>query len=103
MLLPFVALLIILPFLPHGQSSNTAMIYGFCVFFGWITAIILGMTFKTMPFIIWNKVYHHKVHHGKTPTPKELFNERVYRIMLYCYLSGFIIFIPGLILQQQTI
>src|SRR5690606_5077060 len=27
--------------------------YGFCVFFGWLTAIILGMTFKTLPFIVW--------------------------------------------------
>lgn len=103
MLLPFVALIVALAFLPQGQFPRIAMIYGFCIFFGWITAIILGMTFKTMPFIIWNKVYHNKAHQGKTPAPKELFNERFYQIMLYSYLGGFILFILGIIILNQII
>ncbi|HWK58557.1 MAG TPA: hypothetical protein VNQ80_14535 [Parapedobacter sp.] len=103
MLLPFVALILALTFLPQGQFPRIAMIYGFCIFFGWITAIILGMTFKTMPFIIWNKVYHNKAHKGKTPAPKEIFNDRVYRIMWYSYLVGFIIFILGIIILNQLI
>src|SRR5690606_14905678 len=80
-----------------------AMLYGFCIFFGWITAIILGMTFKTMPFIIWNKVYHNKAHQGRTPAPKELFNDDVYKIMLYSYLAGFIIFIIGIIVLNAIV
>jgi hypothetical protein len=48
--------------------------YGFIIFFGWITAIILGMTFKTLPFIVWNKVYHQQAGKGKTPNPKDLFS-----------------------------
>ena len=103
MLLPFVALLLALAFLPQGQFPRIAMIYGFCIFFGWITAIILGMTFKTMPFIIWNKVYHNQAHKGKTPTPKEIFNDRVYRIMLYSYLVGFIIFTLGIAVLSQLV
>lgn len=101
MLLPFVALIVALAFLPQGQFPRIAMIYGFCIFFGWITAIILGMTFKTMPFIIWNKVYHNKAHQGKTPAPKELFNDRIYQIMLYSYLGGFILFVLGIIILNQ--
>src|SRR5690606_18569965 len=103
MLLPFVALIVALAFLPQGQFPRIAMIYGFCIFFGWITAIILGMTFKTMPFIIWNKVYHNKAHQGKTPAPKELFNDRIYKIMLYCYLGGFVLFILGIITLNQIV
>lgn len=103
MLLPFVALIIALAFLPQGHFPRIAMIYGFCIFFGWITAIILGMTFKTMPFIIWNKVYHNKAHKGKTPAPKEIFNDGIYKIMLYSYLGGFVIFILGIIVLNQIV
>lgn len=103
MLLPFVALITALAFLPNGQFPRIATIYGFCIFFGWITAIILGMTFKTMPFIIWNKVYHNKAHKGKTPTPKEIFNDNIYKIMLYSYLGGFIIFILGIIILNHIV
>lgn len=103
MLLPFIALIIALVFLPQGKFPRMAMLYGFCIFFGWITAIILGMTFKTMPFIIWNKVYHNKAYKGKTPAPKEIFNDNVYKIMLYSYLGGFVVFILGIIFMNQII
>lgn len=97
MLLPFVALIITLAFLPAEGYPHITLLYGFCIFFGWITAIIFGMTFKTLPFIVWNKVYHKKAHAGKTPAPKELFSEKVYHAMLITYLTGFIAFIPGII------
>ena len=103
MLLPFVALIVSLVFLPQGEFPRIALIYGFCIFFGWITAIILGMTFKTMPFIVWNKVYRNKAHKGRTPAPKDLFNEGVYRIMLYCYLGGFITFVLGMVLPNRLV
>jgi len=88
---------------PDGKFQGIAFIYGFCIFFGWLTAIIMGMTFKTMPFIIWNKVYHNKAHQGKTPAPKDLFNEDIYKIMLYIYLGGFILFITGIIVLNQVV
>lgn len=97
MLLPIVALLITLAFLPADRHPNIALLYGFCIFFGWITAIILGMTFKTLPFIVWNKSYHKKAHAGKTPAPKELFDEKVYNAMLVVYLLGFVLFIVGIV------
>lgn len=103
MLLPLVALIIALALLPQEQFPGMVMIYGFCIFFGWLTAIILGMTFKTMPFIVWNKVYRNKAHQGKTPAPKEIFNDRIYKIMLYGYLVGFILFIIGMIIRHPVI
>jgi len=103
MLLPILALVIALFFLPGDKFPQAALVYGFCIFFGWITAIILGMTFKTMPFIVWNQVYHNKAHQAKTPAPKELFNERIYKGMLYSYLAGFIIFIAGIISLNPVI
>ena len=82
-----------------GENTQLVLAYGFTVFFGWITAIILGMTFKTLPFIIWNKVYHKKAGLGKTPNPKNLFSNRVFGGMAVLYLAGFVLFVAGILLS----
>lgn len=76
-------------------NGRIGLIYGFIIFFGWITTIIFGMTFKTLPFIVWNKVYHDKAGKGKTPNPKELFDNRIFSVMILIYLIGFTLFIIG--------
>ncbi len=86
-----------------GSSNELVLLYGFCIFFGWITAIILGMTFKTLPFIVWNKVYHLRSGKGKTPDPKDLFSGTQFKWMAVSYLAGFIVFALGLFLQQILI
>jgi len=101
MLLPLIFLAIITGWLVADQlSPQMVLIYGFAIFFGWITAIIFGMTFKTLPFIVWNKVYHDKAGLGKTPNPKNLFSEKLFIMMVVIYLSGFILFIAGAYLQD---
>lgn len=80
-----------------NQNSNVLVAYGFMIFFGWLTAIILGMTFKTLPFIVWNKVYHLRASSGKTPNPKDLFNHIIFKVMSVNYLIGFILFSFGIV------
>ena len=96
LLLPLLSLLVVIYFMSANVHANMVLLYGFCIFFGWITAIILGMTFKTLPFIVWNKVYHNRAL-GKTPTPKELFSDQLFKIMSLLYLCGFVLFIAGII------
>jgi len=103
MLMPLVTLIVVMWFLPGDRYPNLALLYGFCIFFGWITAIIFGMTFKTLPFIVWNRVYHNRAHKGKTPAPKELFNEKVFNAMGLAYLTGFILFVTGIILLNNIL
>lgn len=102
LLLPLLCLLSIIYFIREGSGTNIVLLYGFCIFFGWITAIIIGMTFKTLPFIVWNKVYHDRVI-GKVPAPKELFNESLFNVMSLLYLSGFIVFFGGMILLNDLL
>ncbi|HRP88431.1 MAG TPA: cytochrome C oxidase subunit I [Edaphocola sp.] len=101
MLLPIIVLVVVLLLLPQQNSENISLLYGFTIFFGWLTAIILGMTFKTMPFIVWNKVYHKKAHGGKTPVPKELFKENIFNQMSVAYIAGFLITILGIVIQND--
>lgn len=97
MVIPLIVFIGIITTLTSISNLKFVLLYGFTIFFGWITAIILGMTFKTLPFIIWNKVYHNIAGLGKTPNPKELFNNTVYMISGVTYLLGFVIFGYGII------
>ena len=57
------------------------------------------MTFKTLPFIVWNKVYHQRSGLGKTPNPKELFSNIIFKWMAVAYISGFVLFSAGILLN----
>lgn len=97
LVLPFVVLLTLVFVVNFiSPQGNVALLYGFIIFFGWLTAIILGMTFKTLPFIVWNKVYHKSAHSGQTPNPKDLFSEKVFKGTVVFYFAGFLMFVLGL-------
>jgi hypothetical protein len=101
MLLPILLLLVMIVLLVFSfADARLALAYGFSIFFGWLTAIILGMTFKTLPFIVWNKVYHNRAGKGKTPNPKDLFSESVFNKMGIAYLAGFCLFLTGVLLSN---
>ncbi len=101
MLIPVIFLVIIIALLVMSAKESISLVitYGFIIFFGWITAIILGMTFKTLPFIVWNKVYHQLAGKGKTPNPKDLFSNTVFKWMSVAYIFGFVLFTTGILLN----
>lgn len=96
-LVPILVLLVLVFVLANANTLPLAMLYGFTIFFGWITTIILGMTFKTLPFIVWNKVYRSIAGLGKTPNPKDLFNNTVFKVTAIAYLLGFLSFGWGIV------
>lgn len=101
MLIPvvFLGVIIVLLILSLKENISLVISYGFIIFFGWITAIVLGMTFKTLPFIVWNKVYHQLAGKGKTPNPKDLFSNTVFKGMVMVYIVGFVLFTAGILLN----
>lgn len=102
MLVPMILLFMVIAMMSCLSKENTALSlsYGFLILFGWITAIILGMTFKTLPFIVWNKVYHDRSRLGKTPNPKDLFSHVVFKLMSLAYLFGLVLFVAGGLLNN---
>lgn len=105
MFIPIVILLIAIVLLVINSTQNIRLVfmYGFEIFFGWITALIIGMTFKTLPFIVWNKIYHHRAGIGKTPNPKDLFSGPVFRFMSMAYLTGLIMFSIGILVKGSIL
>ena len=76
-------------------ALHLTVFYGCLIFMGWITSLILGQAFKTLPFIVWVKHYEHLTGKVKTPMPSDLFK----RILLNAQTGSFIlfclIFFPG--------
>lgn len=99
MLIPILIIAIILAIVWSATPVKLVMVYGFVIFFGWITAMILGMAFKTLPFILWNKKFHAKAGTGKTPNPRELFSKPIFVWMTGFYGAGFILFIAGILIS----
>jgi hypothetical protein len=77
--------------------------YGFSIFFGFITAIILGQTFKTLPFIVWMHRYQKLVGKQKTPLPKDLYSEHLLLWQNVSYVAGFIILIVAIVLANKVL
>lgn len=74
---------------------------GYMVFLllGWISGLILGMTFKTLPFIVWN--YHYKEVHGKEklPMPRDLYSDRLLKLQYFSYLPSLLLISIALLLK----
>lgn len=103
MLLPVLILIATLLITQHSSESAMVLTYGFVIFFGWITSLILGMTFKTLPFIVWNWLYHSKAKSGKTPSPKDLFSTPVVIAMAIFYVVGLLSFVLGILTGNEMI
>lgn len=105
-LLSFVFLvlgLIVIPVLISLSDVRWSTLYGIFLFLGWISSLILGKTFKTLPFIIWNR--HYKSLHGKMklPLPKDLYNERWLRYQFWIFIAAMSILCVGVLIDELLI
>lgn len=96
MVLPAIMLLVLMIF-GNKIDSKLGTLYGFVIFFGWLSSIIMGMTFKTLPFIVWNRIHSNVSDLHTVPTLKEFIGEKLFAAMSVCYLAGFIGFIPAIL------
>jgi len=100
---------IIIPFIiyyhlkDNSLSIRYSLIYGVLLFMGWITALILGQTFKTLPFIVWVKHYEHLTGKVKTPMPADLFKNSLLRIQSVGFIIFCLTFIPGCFFMSQPL
>ena len=104
--LSFLALvlsIVLLPAVYFSSGYRWTMLYGTLLFMGWITSIILGKTFKTLPFIIWNDHYKNLSGKVKVPLPKDLYSEKLTIWQFRIFIAAFIVFALGIILQQVIV
>ena len=104
--LSFLALvlsILLLPAVYFSSGYRWTMLYGTLLFMGWITSIILGKTFKTLPFIIWNDHYKNLSGKVKVPLPKDLYSEKLTIWQFRIFIAAFLVFALGIILQQVIV
>lgn len=95
--------LVLIPVVWYVSGNQWAMLYGTFIFLGWITGIILGKSFKTLPFIVWNDHYKHLSGKVKVPLPKHLYNERLVEWQFWFYVTALIVLAIGIILTNMLI
>ena len=95
--------LIIVPVMIKLSGVQWSVLYGILLFLGWISALIFGKTFKTLPFIIWNM--HYKDAHGKKniPLPKDLYVERLLHYQFWIFVIALLVLAFGILLGQIII
>jgi len=95
-------------FIINGESSlfilRIISFYGFSMIFGVISMIILGQTYKTLPFIIWLDRYQPYVGKYKIPVPRELYSEKIANYQFYSYIAAIFLIALGILIKQpQTL
>jgi len=89
--------LLLLPVILYARDYRWAVLYGTLLFMGWITGIILGKTFKTLPFIVWNGHYKDLSGKVKVPLPKQLYSEALVRWQFRLFIAGTVLLAAGII------
>ena len=101
--LSLVISVLLIPLVYFSNGYRWTMLYGTLLFMGWITNIILGKTFKTLPFIIWNGHYKHLSGKVKVPLPKHLYSEKLTVWQFRTFIAAFLVFALGLVTQELLI
>ncbi|MCP3931712.1 MAG: DUF59 domain-containing protein [Bacteroidetes bacterium] len=90
-------------FFPESPMKNMGIFYGFGIFFAFISTLILGQTFKTLPFIYWLKKYQHLVGKQKVPMPRELYSEKLAKLQLITWIVTLLAFITGMLFENNIL
>ena len=96
-----ISLIILLGFdFEYSLLLRATTLYGFTIIFGLITTLILGQTYKTLPFVVWLDKYTGLVGKTKTPMPRELYSEKIADIHFYIYFIFLITMVFGIVFNQ---
>lgn len=95
--IPLAVVTLVITFI--STDGKWTSLYGTLIFLGWITGIILGKTFKTLPFIVWNNKYKDIHGNARIPLPKNLYSERLTNYQSYLFAIALISLSVGLITE----
>lgn len=80
-----------------GYRTKETIFYLAIILIGFVATIILGQFYKTLPFIIWLKVYKPFVGKTKTLLPKQLYDHSILKYQYFAHISGFSLFVISLL------
>lgn len=89
-----------IPIFTNALKLETA--YFSILIVGFVSTLIMGQTYKTLPFIIWLKEYKSVVGKEKTPLPKDLYSDQLAKWQYRLHTSGFFIILIGITIELLT-
>ncbi len=84
-------------------NSSIYAAYGISLILGFLSALILGQMYKTLPFIIWLKLYQDKVGKFKIPMPAHIYSAKVANWHYYSFITAMIIILAGVLLKESIL
>ena len=80
----------------NNLTLPLSVAYGSAIVIGFITSLVMGQTYKTLPFIVWLKVYRERIGKVVLPLPKDLYSEKVAIAQLWFFAAGFVLLLLGI-------
>ncbi|PKR82175.1 hypothetical protein CW751_02240 [Brumimicrobium salinarum] len=87
----------ILFLLDINTAFHLSAFYIVVLVIGFVATLILGQFYKTLPFIVWLKIYKPFVGKEKTLLPKDLYSYKRLKYQYYFHVIGFIVFFGALL------
>ena len=103
LIIPLLLVLIMSSLSREDYLVPMATAYGSALLIGFISSLIMGQTYKTLPFIVWLKIYRKRIGKGNNPFPKDLYSEKAATTQLWFFTIGFGIFLSGIFFQNEII
>ena len=97
--LPILLAVLILPSLKLQSQMlfRVSVLYGVSIIIGFVSSLILGQFYKTLPFIIWLWRYQGYVGKFRTPLPKDLYSEKLLKLQYFLYNLSIVLLVLGYI------
>lgn len=102
LIIPMLMILVIKLF-DNELSVQVITAFGISILIGFISSLIMGQTYKTLPFIIWLNVYRSRIGKGKIPFPRELYSDRIAQIQLWSFVFGFPILLLAVFFRSNQL
>ena len=80
----------------NNLTLPLSVAYGSAIVIGFITSLVMGQTYKTLPFIVWLKVYRGRIGKVVLPLPKDLYSEKIAIAQLWLFAIGFVLLLIGI-------
>lgn len=81
------------------DSNKMRTIYGIIWLLGAFGALMIGMTFKTFPFMAWNE----RKDKDSNLLPKDLYSQKALKLCFSLFLSGTLLMCAAISLEQTTL
>ena len=87
----------------QNLTLRLSVAYGSAIVIGFISSLVMGQTYKTLPFIVWLKVYRGRIGKLVLPLPKDLYSEKIASAQLWLFAIGFVLLLIGISASAITI